>query len=272
LAPESVRVKYYMGGGGFGRGGAPGVAWRESVGSAALISQLAGRPVRLQYMRWDDFGWNFYGEATLYDVRAGVDANGNLVAVDITSIRPAMIAAGTETEAGNAVQQMVGLPLAREAGPGFSALGSAAYHRPAARETMKTLPLENNYFKTTYLRAPGTPQAGWAFEQVIDELAYAAKKDPIEFRRQNITRENRPDRSLRGSRYLALLDAVSSSAKWQPRVAASRLSNAPVVTGRGVALGTYGASSLSAAVAIVEVNKRTGRVVAKDLVQYQAGD
>ena len=46
------------------------------------MSQAVGRPVRVQYMRWDEHGWDNYGPAHLADVRAGVDANGKLVAYE----------------------------------------------------------------------------------------------------------------------------------------------------------------------------------------------
>jgi nicotinate dehydrogenase subunit B len=170
------------------------------------------------------------------------------------------------------LEQMVGLPPGRENQAGLQGGGAigAPYERPAAKGLGKSVPLTNNFFKTSTLRAPGNPQAGWAFEQMIDELAYAARKDPVEFRRQNLTRENRPGREeYHGHRYAALLDAVTRAAKWEPRVAASRLSDAPVVTGRGFAFGTY-TGSMSAVVAIVEVDKRTGKIVAKDL--YLAED
>src|SRR6266853_2230516 len=56
----------------------------------------------------------------------------------------------------------------------------------------------------------------------------------------------------------------SQAAQWSPRVAASSLSNADVVTGRGIGLGTHHVS-YGAAVAEIEVNKRTGEIVAKRL-------
>ena len=59
-----------------------------------------------------------------------------------------------------------------------------------ARDRLKTLPLENNYFKMRHLRAPVAPQTAFATEQMIDELAYAAKMDPVEFRRQNIANDD----------------------------------------------------------------------------------
>jgi nicotinate dehydrogenase subunit B len=86
----------------------------------------------------------------------------------------------------------------------------------------------------------------------MDELAYAANMDPYLFRRQNIN----------GDRWLAVLDAVAKAAQWTPRKAAANLSNARVVTGRGIGLGTH-LSSYGAAVAEIEVDKQTGVIVAK---------
>ena len=38
------------------------------------MSALTGKPVRLQFMRWDEHGWDNYGPAQMTDIRAGVDA------------------------------------------------------------------------------------------------------------------------------------------------------------------------------------------------------
>ena len=48
------------------------------------MSQLAGAPVRLQFMRWDEHGWDNYGPPQLTDVRGGIDASGKLVATETT--------------------------------------------------------------------------------------------------------------------------------------------------------------------------------------------
>ena len=55
---------------------------------AAIISKAVGKPVRLQWMRWDEHGWTPYGPAAMYDVKAGVDASGNITALDWTTVRP----------------------------------------------------------------------------------------------------------------------------------------------------------------------------------------
>ena len=48
------------------------------------MSKAVGAPVRLQMMRWDEHGWTHYGPAIMYDMRAGVDASGNMIAYEAT--------------------------------------------------------------------------------------------------------------------------------------------------------------------------------------------
>jgi CO/xanthine dehydrogenase Mo-binding subunit len=124
----------------------------------------------------------------------------------------------------------------------------------------KTQPLENNYFKMRHLRAPVAPQTAFATEQMIDELAYAAKMDPVEFRRRNIANTTLDPQQ----RWKNVLEGVVALAKWQPRVAASSLGTGNVVTGRGFSFGHY-ANSPAAGIVEIEVNKRTGKIVVKNV-------
>ncbi len=79
----------------------------------------------------------------------------------------------------------------------------------------------------TFLRAPSGQQALFASEQMIDELAHAAKMDPVAFRRQNIATANDPAAgSPGGGAWIGVLDAVSKAANWQPKVAGSERSRA----------------------------------------------
>jgi CO/xanthine dehydrogenase Mo-binding subunit len=132
----------------------------------------------------------------------------------------------------------------------------------------KSLPLQDNYLKVSFLRAPNAPQSSFAAEQAVDELAYMAKMDPVAFRLQNVatTTSQVPDVALR---WKNVLTAVAKDANWQPKVAASNLSSANVVKGRGVAFGFY-SNTMSCCVADIEVNKKTGKIVAKTL--HVAGD
>ncbi len=78
--------------------------------------------------------------------------------------------------------------------------------------------------------------------------------DPFEFRRRNIG----------DKRWLGVLEAAANAAGWKPRVMASSLSSDEVVRGRGIGLGTHHVS-YGAAVADIEVNRRTGVIVATHL-------
>jgi CO/xanthine dehydrogenase Mo-binding subunit len=97
------------------------------------------------------------------------------------------------------------------------------------------------------LRSPLDLNYGFSSEQVIDELAYGLRMDPLEFRRRNIA----------GQRWLDVLNAAAGAAQWTPRPAHSDASNGNVVRGRGLGLASHHVS-YGAAVADVEVNRRTG--------------
>jgi nicotinate dehydrogenase subunit B len=121
------------------------------------------------------------------------------------------------------------------------------------RVTSHAVPMVN-YLRGAALRSPLDLSFAFASEQTIDELATALKMDPIEFRRRNIGDE----------RWLGVLDAAAQAAGWKPKVMGSQLSVDDVVRGVGVALGTHHVS-YGAAVAEIEVNRKTGAIVAKRL-------
>jgi CO/xanthine dehydrogenase Mo-binding subunit len=245
LPVNKVRIQYWEGAGSFGN--AP--ARHDGGQAAAVMSQLAGAPVRLQFMRWDEHGWDNYGPAIMADIRAGADATGKIVAYEFTGFGMASIGLDPTT-------QHVGTAVPT---PGQGALDTTnsgtQYDIPNRRVIGKTVPLINNYFKTSTMRAPQAPQTVFASEQLIDELAYAAKMDPYEFRLKNISTTDQ-------NRWRDVLVGVAKLANWKPKVAASNLSNANVVTGRGIGLGSY-ASSQAGVVADIEVNKETGKITVK---------
>ena len=78
-ALNRIRLTYYEGGSVYGS--AP---YRDNNQGAAIMSAITGKPVRLQFMRWDEHGWDNYGPAQMTDIRAGVDAKGNLTAFEFT--------------------------------------------------------------------------------------------------------------------------------------------------------------------------------------------
>jgi len=263
LPADKVRVTYYEGSSVYG--GAP---YNDAAESAALMSQLAGAPVRLQFMRWDEHGWDNYGPAQMTDITGGVDAHGNLVATDATIFGiPYYTTLPPETMTGFTK------PVFSPSGSFDTTNTGTQYKLANRRVTGKSLPLENNYFKSTFLRAPNAPQTTFAYEQLIDELAHAANMDPYEFRLQNVATlasdEANGVTALTWDRWKNVLTRVGQLANWHPKVAASKLGSGNAVTGRGIALGSF-AGTMVGIVADVEVNKRSGKI--RPLHVYAAQD
>jgi len=223
--------------------------------SAAVMSAIVGKPVRVQLMRWDQHGWNNGWVAHMFDVRGGMDGNGKIVAVEHADfLTPTSLEMPTE-------QQVTGKTTidGRGYSPGTISSG-LQYGVPNRRAIRKDLPLINYYFPHHVSRSPYRVQAAFAVEQMFDELAHAAKMDPYEFRLQNIaTTATDPQQ-----RWRQVLTSVAKLANWQPRPAASRLSAANVVTGRGIGFG-FDHGTPSAAVAEIEVDKKTGKITAKHI-------
>jgi CO/xanthine dehydrogenase Mo-binding subunit len=77
LPLDKIRVQYAAGSNTYGNS-----CYGEAANAAAILSQEARKPVRLVLSRADELGWDNYGPALLSDLRAGVDAQGKLVALD----------------------------------------------------------------------------------------------------------------------------------------------------------------------------------------------
>jgi CO/xanthine dehydrogenase Mo-binding subunit len=269
LPTSRVRVKEHAGSSYYGGG-----AGNENPSlAAAVMSQIVGKPVRVMKMRWDEHGWDTFGAAHLIDMRGGIDANGNIVAYEYTSF------ASQYTSNGILGEQLGEAYPAPGLGPLETSANGVQYELPNWRVLWKTLPLYDGYFKTAFMRASHSAQTNWATEIFADELAYAAKMDPVAFRRQNV-RKTQLNGSVQANavpvtwsfkdRFLAVLDAVAAASKWQPRVAASNLSDDTVVSGRGVSFGPRAwPATFSALVAEIDVNRKTGKITVKHLYAAQ---
>ena len=182
--------------------------------------------------------------------RAAADANGKIVAYEYQGWQHGW--SNTETSA-----QLIGTPTAEWPGGGVQGVNrltcGGMYDIPNLKLVNHKLPV-TSYLKGGWLRSPLDLSFAFASEQAIDQLAYLTGIDPYEFRKRNMT----------DMRWLGVLNAAAKAAKWTPRKAAANLSRANVVTGRGIGVGTH-LTSYGGAVAEIEVNKETGRVVAKHL-------
>jgi CO/xanthine dehydrogenase Mo-binding subunit len=250
LPEQVVRIKFFEGASTFGS--AP---YRECMYQAALLSQAVGKPVRLQYMRWNEHGYDNYGPAQLMDVRGAVDANGKIVAYDYTVFAIPYYTTHYPLLQIGETSAPPGLGNADTNNSGTQ------YNLANRRVLSKSLPLLNNYFKSITLRAPLAPATVFGSEQMVDELAHLSGMDPVAFRLNNIS-------TATDRRWLGTLETVARISGWQPRVAASSLANGTVVSGRGVALGGY-AGSMAGVVADIDVNRKTGKIVVKHLYASQ---
>ena len=246
LRPEQVRVQYYEGSGTYGHS-----CFDDAAQAAAVLSQATGKPVRVQFMRWDEHGWDTYGQAHYGEVRAAADASGKLTAYEYHGWQHNWSAVDT-TE-----QLALGKPAAES--NGTTAQQVSPFNLGAAY-VVANLKLVNHrvpggaYLRSSYLRSPLDLSFSFASEQAIDQLAYLAGMDACEFRRKNIKDE----------RWQGVLDAVAKAAKWVPRRAAQNAGGAKITTGRGIGLGTH-LTSYGAAVAELEVDQETGRIAVKHM-------
>jgi len=256
LPLNAIRVRYFEGSSSYGNS----CCRYETSMAAAVMSQLAGKPVRLQFMRWDEHGWDNYAPAVMIDIRGGVDAGGNIVATHSTHF--AIPTYGVNlSPSWDATALQVGFPLPTPSLGSAGQTPQTEYTIPNRRVTTKSLPLINSYFANATMRAPGAIQSTFAFEQLIDELAYAANMDPLAFRLKNLA----PDPA---NRMLGVANALQALSNWAPKVAASNVSGATVVRGRGLSLAPYG-GSYAGVVAEIEVNTKTGKIVAKQMYTTQ---
>ena len=247
LPVNKVRVQYVEGSGTYGRS-----CYEDCAQAAAVMSQAVGKPVRVQFMRSDEHGWDDYGPAHLADVRAGVDANGKLVAYEYRGWQHGWLINETTHEL-----VLNTPPKERTTGPmsiPVNRMSTGSMYQVADRRVVSHMVPMTGLLKGAPLRSPLDLSFAFASEQTIDELAVAAKIDPLEFRRKN----------MGDARWLGVLNAAAQTAAWTPKVSGSARGSGDVVTGRGIGLGTHHVS-YGAAVADIEVNKRTGVIVAKRL-------
>jgi nicotinate dehydrogenase subunit B len=246
LPPQKVRVQYYEGSGTYGHS-----CYDDVAQAAAILSQLAGKPVRLQFMRWDEHGWDLYGPAHVGEVRAAADANGKIVAYEYNGWHHNWSAIETSQ------QLALGTPAsewrlgaAQQVNPGCC---GAMYDIPNLRLVNHQVP-GLGYLKGAWLRSPLDLAFAFASEQTIDELARQAGIDAYEFRRRNI----------KDDRWLGVLDAAAKAASWNAAPPAANVSKEKIVRGRGIGLGTH-LTSYGGAVAEIEVNRETGKVAVKHM-------
>jgi nicotinate dehydrogenase subunit B len=242
LPPEAVVVQHVEGAGAYGHNAADDVA----MDAALLATRVPGRHVRAQWSREDEMSWEPFGPAMVADVTASVDADGTITdwSCELWSnghtARPGYVPRhGLLADAHRAGVSM--LPPAVDP-PGKRGYGSARNAEPyydIARIDVTVHRLLTMPIRTSSLRSLGSQLNTFAAESVIDELALAIGRDPVQMRLANLS----------DPRAREVLSTAAGAADWGAPL--------PDGHGRGVAFCRYkNRGSYCAVVADVEATDR----------------
>ena len=256
LPPDNVRCIYLEGAGCYGRNG-----HEDAAGDAAMLAKAAGKPVRVQWSRADEHGWDPKGPPTLIDLRAAMDDAGNVTAWEAEFFIPQAVG-GLDVPLTAAT--LAGLPQQAVPFPGNIFADSAIPYKFANVKTVCHR-LETTPFRPSWIRTPGRMQNTFANESFIDELAAAAGMDPLDFRLKYLDPSD-----TRGIELLARLAKLSN---WQKRPAPQKSASGNVVTGRGISYVKYElVRTYVGAVAEIELDRSTGEIrVSKFYVAHDCG-
>jgi CO/xanthine dehydrogenase Mo-binding subunit len=253
-----IRCIHTQGSGCYGHNGADDVA----LDAALLAHAVPGRPVKVQWMRDDEFGWEPFGPAMSVALRAGLDDKGMIVEwthdvwTNTHSTRPQKDGVNLIAAWHLAQPKPPGKPeiIPQPAGGG-DRNAIPLYDFPRQRVTHHFIP--QMPIRVSALRALGAYANIFAIESFMDELAMAAKADPVEFRL----------RHLKDPRARAVIEAAARQAGWQ------RGSKGGDGHGRGIGFAKY--KNLSAYLAVVVdavVDRHSGAVrVTKAVAAIDAG-
>jgi CO/xanthine dehydrogenase Mo-binding subunit len=259
---DQVRVVWMEGPQGYGRTAADDAGFE-----AAFLAKEIGRPVRMQWMRNEETAWDTKGPAFTFKLRGGLDAQGNLIALDYNAQSADYCHLGYNEAETVLIAQLMGKRRATPAA-GSAATPSDMYVIPNKRTATQvvSMPLVwETPLRTGNLRDPNGPQSTFAAESFIDELAAAAKADPVEFRLKLLTASTADDSGFKRARSIAVVKAAAEAYGWDTRPSPKPLGSGPILTGRGIAY-TFRSQTVVAEIAEVEVNRRTGHVWVKRLV------
>ena len=252
--PETnVRLLWREASGSYGRMGADDVSE-----DAALLSRAVGKPVRVQWMRADEHGWEPKGPAQLDLLRAGIDDQGKIIAWNFAD-RGLPLTAASGRGLRLLASRQIGMKPSADGNSNGTQGGGEMYtfeNQKCAAPLIPWVQADETPLRTGYLRAPGDIARCFASESFIDEIAADQQVDPVQFRMRYLG-ENK--------RGVDALMAVVKQARWQERPSPAPSSTGAKATGRGVAISNR-ADTICGAVAEVEVDKSTGEVSVKRFV------
>ncbi len=249
LPAETVRVVFLEGSGSYGTNGADCAA-----ADAVLLSKTLRQPVRVQWTREDELGWDPKGPQQLLDLRAGLDPSGRIVAWETEMWVPANHPGARPLVAARAAG------IAQESGRNAAAVqenGDPSYdleHVRVVAHWMKETPLE-----PSNLRAPGKVANVFAVEGFVDEIAATAGADPLAFRLSR----------LADPRAIEVLTKATGAFRWKTRRSSPnpQAREGSMLIGQGLAYTHYKQTeNYVATVMEVAVAPETGRILVRRVV------
>jgi len=259
---DRVRVIWMDGPQAFGRTAADDAGFE-----AAFLAKELGRPVRVQWMRQEETAWDTKGPAYTISMRGGLDADGNLVALSYEARACDHNHLGYNEPDTVLIAQLTGMRRPTPARGGVST-PSDMYVIPNRRMAGHVVGLPvvwETPLRTGNLRDPNGPQVTFASESFIDELAAAARADPVAFRLKLLMASADDDGGFRRARSIAVIKAAAEKYGWDARPSPRPRRAGNILAGRGIAYA-FRNQTVVAEIAEVEVNRATGRVWVKRLV------
>jgi CO/xanthine dehydrogenase Mo-binding subunit len=247
MQPADVRCIHTEGSGCYGHNGADDVA----LDAALLARAVPGKPVRLQWMRDDEFAWEPFGPAMAMHAKASLDADGRIVDWNYElwsnshSTRPQSTSGANVLAAWYLAEpQTMGPPTSPPQPAGGGDRNSIPlYEFPNQRVVhhfIQDMPL-----RVSALRTLGAYANVFALESFMDELATAAGADPVAFRLAH----------MKDPRARAVIEKAAQLAVWTPG------QKGDGARGRGIGFAKYkNLACYVAVVADVEVDRASGRV------------
>ncbi len=222
LKPEQIFIHTTFLGGGFGRRATP---VSDFVSEAVEVAKAAKVPVKTVWSREDDVRGGYYRPAYVQRAKIGLDADGKPVAWQQVMVGQS-ITTGTPFEPFTVKNGIDGTSVEGVADSPY-VLGTPA-HRVDLHSPKTGIPV-------LWWRSVGHSYNGFIMESLVDELAHAAGKDPLEYRRMLL--KDHP-------RHLAALNLAADKFGWSKPAAQGR--------GRGIAVhesfGSYVAQAAEVSV------------------------
>ena len=220
---SDVKVHKLHLGGGFGRRGMQDY----TVQAVRIAKQIPGRPIKLIWSREEDMRQGRYRPITQAKLRAGLDKDGNLTTLHariagqsiLAQVAPARMAGGVDTLA-------------------FQGWLADEFGYTGIPNLLIDMGIRNTHVPVGFWRGVNHNQNAIYMECFIDEVAQAAGKDPLDFRRTLLAKS---------PRHLAVLNAAAERAGWGTPL--------PAGVFRGISQNC-GFGSYSAAVAEVSVTRK----------------